>query len=61
MSTEWLHVDIRRVNHGVWRGYVTELEEFVSGVTRHTVQQEARRVIEETAGLKEYQVVWNDC
>lgn len=57
----WYHTDIQRINHGVWRGYVTELDQFVHGVTRHTVQGEARRIIEETTGDNDPQIVWNEC
>lgn len=57
----WYHADIRRISTGLWRGYVSELDQFVTGGNRPGVQEEARRIIEETTGYKDFQVVWNEC
>lgn len=57
----WYHADIRRISTAHWRGYVAELDQLVSSGNRPGVQEEARRIIEETTGDKDFQVVWNEC
>lgn len=57
----WYHADLSRVSVGDWRGYVVETEQFVHGINRRDVQEEARRIIEETTGDNHPQIVWNEC
>lgn len=57
----WYHADLQRVNRNEWLGFIGELESFFRGSDRKSAQEEARRIIEETTGDKDFQVVWNEC
>lgn len=57
----WYHADLSRFSRGYWRGYVVEIEEFVHGIDRADAQEEARRIIVETTGDNDPQIVWNEC
>lgn len=60
-ASRWYHTDLSRVSVGDWRGYVVEIEQFVHGINRADVQEEARRIIEETTGDNDPKIVWNEC
>lgn len=57
----WYHADLRRVKRSEWLGLITELDEFFQGTDRRSAQEEARRIIEETTGDNDPQIVWNEC
>lgn len=57
----WYHADLQRVKSSEWLGFITELESFFGGTDRKSAQEDARRIIVETTGDNDPQIVWNEC
>lgn len=57
----WYHADLSKTHFDEWMSYISELDRFVFGVDRQSAQEEARRIIVETTGDNDPQIVWNEC
>lgn len=57
----WYHADIQKVARSEWLGFITELEMFFTGTTAYLAKESARRIIEETTGVNNPRVIWNEC
>ena len=57
----WYHVDLKRAVRFEWLGYIREIGfDFLSS-TQADAKEEARRIIVETTGDNDPQIVWNEC
>lgn len=57
----YVRADIQQVNRSEWRGYIEELHILFDGQTQSEAKETAHRIIEETMGLNEFQIIWNQC
>lgn len=57
----YLRADIQKVGRSEWLGFIHDLEEFFTGTTEYLARETAHRIIEETTGLNEFQIIWNRC
>lgn len=57
----YVRADIQQVNRSEWRGYIEEFHVFFHGVSQDETKETAHRIIEETTGLNEFQIIWNRC
>lgn len=54
----WIRADIQKVTSSDWRGFFPDYEQFFAGSTEDEAKEEARRILEETTGLKDFRIVW---
>lgn len=57
----YVRADIQKVTSRDWRGFLPDEELFFAGSSEEEAKAEARRIIEETTGLNDFEFVWNRC
>lgn len=55
----YYRADIQNVNRYYWRVFIRDLELTAEGAFEADVKEEARQIIEETTGEKEFEILWN--